>query len=681
MSRWLKGLNPEQKQAVTHRGGPLLVLAGAGSGKTRVITHRIAHLLEQGLSGERVLALTFTNKAAAEMRERLRRMLGKRAEPVTLSTFHSFGLMLLRELEGKGATGTASRRARRFVIYDTGDQLALLREILRRTRLGREFDLPALLARISAFKNAFLPWDEVPENDDPYHQAAALLYPRYIEAMRAYAALDFDDLVCEPVRRLESDEALRRRLQRRLRAILVDEYQDTSAAQLRFLRLLAGPDTEVCAVGDDDQSIYGWRGAEVKNILRFEEHFPGARTVILHRNYRSLAPVLEVANAVIAENPDRHEKRLRAERGGGERVRLWSFPDGEAEAAGVADEVERALREKRFAPGEIAVLYRGSILSRALEPQLRARRIPYRVLGGTSFFDRREVKDLVAWLRLCLNPTDEISLRRALSNPPRGIGPKTLLRLEEAARREGRDMMWAVEHAGRWLEPGDRALEPLRRFFEQLAMLRPKLRGTGLSRAVRQAVDEIGIVAALEESHSEKAAEFRRADLEAFLESVDGYCREASRPDLREFLGRMALAGSERDQGEEAGPRVTLSTLHGVKGLEFGLVILVGCEEGLLPHDRTLNPQASDVAGADLAEERRLCYVGITRTRDQLILSWAREREVHGRPRPRALSRFLAQLPEESLERTEFGAPTSPEKAREMLSRIREMLREPGATN
>jgi DNA helicase-2/ATP-dependent DNA helicase PcrA len=680
MPRWLKGLNPEQKQAVTHRGGPLLVLAGAGSGKTRVITHRIAHLLEEGMNPAQVLALTFTNKAAAEMRERLRRMLGKRAEPVTLSTFHSFGLSLLREWETERGPGRG-RRVRRFVIYDTGDQLALLREILRRTRLGREFDLSALLSRISAFKNAFLPWDGVPESDDPYHQAAALLYPRYLEAMRAFAALDFDDLICEPVRRLESDEALRGRLHRRLRAILVDEYQDTSASQLRLLRLLAGPKTEVCAVGDDDQSIYGWRGAEVKNILRFEESFPGAHTVILSSNYRSVAPVLEVANVVIAENPDRHPKRLRAERGGGERVRLWSFPDGLAEAAGVADEVERALRQERVPASEIAVLYRSSILARAIEPQLRARSIPYRVLGGASFFDRREVKDLVAWLRLSLHPGDEISLRRALSNPPRGVGPKTLLRLEEAARREGKDMMWAVEQSVHLLEPGDRALEPLRQFREQLAELRAALKGRDLAMAVRKASESIGIIEALEEAHSEKAAEHRRADLEAFLQGVDDYCRTASRPDLREFLSRMALMGNDRDQAEDDGSRVTLSTLHGVKGLEFAWVILVGCEEGILPHDRTLNPQITDVGGADLAEERRLCYVGITRAKDRLILSMARQREIRGRPQPRALSRFLSRLPEGATERTEFGAPASPEKAREMLARIREMLREPGAAN
>ena len=424
MHRWLKGLNEQQATAVQTIRGPLLVLAGAGSGKTRVITHRIAYMIDQGIDAANILAVTFTNKAAAEMRERLSAMVGKDASDVTMSTFHSLGLMMLRQ-EAK-----RSKRSTRFVVYDAGDQMALLRELASSLRFDRSFDLGAIAARLSSWKTSFVEPGQEYTGDDPYRVAASAFYAPYEDALENLQAVDFDDLIVKPTRMMEKSEKCRNRWSDKFRWVLVDEYQDTNDAQLRMLRALAGQHRNLCVVGDDDQSIYAWRGAQVKNILNFGRDFPACKKVHLSKNYRSTARILTLANHVIAENQDRHPKQMQAVRGQGRDVRMVVCEDAEKEAHWVAEQIKARIDSRQVEPSEVAVLYRSNLLARAMETALRAQQIEYRLVGGKSFFERKEVKDLIAYLRFCLNQSDSISLRRIINFPPRGIGPTTSLPLQ-----------------------------------------------------------------------------------------------------------------------------------------------------------------------------------------------------------------------------------------------------------
>ncbi|HEX3771322.1 MAG TPA: UvrD-helicase domain-containing protein, partial [Polyangiaceae bacterium] len=423
-------LNRAQTEAVEHGEGPLLVLAGAGSGKTRVITNRIARLVERGVPARAIVALTFTNKAAGEMRERVATTMrdggkgkGADARALTVSTFHSFGLNVLgRERDAVGG---------RFTIFDQGDQTALVKQLLRDAGADRAYDAAAVLTRISNAKNAFQSADELPARDgDAYDEITKVVYPRYQSALRQYKAFDFDDLVCEVARLWRDREDVRARWQSEFLYVLVDEYQDTNRAQLEMLRLLAGTRRNVCAVGDDDQAIYGWRGADVRNILDFDRHFEGARVIKLEQNYRSYQPILAVANAVIARRTDaKWRKELFTERAGGKTVRIAVAPTPEVEAQWVGREVRRLLREEHKRPREVAVLYRSNGQSRLVEEALREQGVAHRVVGGAQFFERKEVKDILAYLKLALNPADEISLRRVVNYPARGVGETTLERL------------------------------------------------------------------------------------------------------------------------------------------------------------------------------------------------------------------------------------------------------------
>jgi superfamily I DNA/RNA helicase len=686
MNRWLRGLNPEQKKAVETTEGPLLVLAGAGSGKTRVITHRVAYLLDQGVAPEAILGVTFTNKAAEEMRERLRGMVGRgAASKVTLSTFHSLGLMMLKQAGGA--------RQARFSIFDTGDQLGVLRDLLRRTRHDRAFDLGSLLSRISAWKNDFLTAEQLPDTDDPYDQAAATLYPLYCEQLAAYAAVDFDDLVCEPARRLSEDPAFRRRWQGRFRYLLVDEYQDTNGAQMRLLRGLvgasdcvaagsatagaaaAGPQN-ICVVGDDDQAIYGWRGADVRHILRFAQDFPGAEVIYLQRNYRSVGRVLELANQVIEKNPHRHDKRLIAHREYGDKVRLLVSPDGEAEAAWVAEAVKKAIQRGRR-PGDIAVLYRSNILAKPIEGELRPHGVPYRVLGGQAFYERKEVKDLLAYLRLCAFPRDELALRRVINTPPRGIGARTVAKLTAFAEANKTSFAAALGRSAQALADDERAARAVDGFVALIKRQRARMaegnRGA-LVAGLRALITEINLEDDLRKaSTSENGFAKRWAAVEAFVRSFEVYLERVPGAGLSEFLAKVALSNSDDDDDSDDST-VTLSSLHGAKGLEWPLVFLVGLEEGFLPHDRTVNPQSQDHVSGDLAEERRLLYVGITRARDELVLTRCAARMLRGKPQPRTPSRFLDGIDEETFQLEDLSAPPEPEQVKEMMANLRAML-------
>ena len=656
------GLNPAQQAAVEHNDGPLLVLAGAGSGKTRVITHRIARLvLERGVRPGSILAVSFTNKAAAEMAERMIPLVGRsRTEKLWLSTFHSFGVRFLGE--ESAALGYPSR----FVIFDQGDAMGAVREIVRREGIGeRKLDLYAVHARISLWKNQGLMPEDVKPSTFEYDAIAREVYPHYEAALRSMCAVDFDDLVLAPVRILRERESIREKWRNRFRYLLVDEFQDTNRIQLDLVHLLANELNNVCVVGDDDQSIYGWRGAEVGNILDFEQHFKGAKVVKLEENYRSRAPILAVANAAIARSKrKRHEKVLRAHKTGGAKVRLCTVTDAEAEAKLVAQEIKELVREG-IRLGEMAVLYRSNLQARPIEEELRANGIPYRLFGGTQFFDRKEVKDAVAYLRVVVNPRDELSLRRIVNYPARGIGDTTIDRIARWALAHDRSFAEAFARIESFDDVPDTAKRGGRALFAALAAARERFsRGTDLAAAAKQLFVDVGLESALTEDRS-PAGQRRWGNIEYVLRSLARYEAKpgSERPSISQFLTRITL--NVDGETQETGDRVTLSSLHASKGLEFDVVFLIGLNEGQLPHSRTTDPKATEAAPTDVEEERRLFYVGVTRARERLYLCRPKRRVMRGKAIPLVPTRFLEGLPEEHLEHYERDddAPLDSEEA------------------
>jgi superfamily I DNA/RNA helicase len=677
-------LNPAQREAVEHGDGPLLVLAGAGSGKTRVVTHRIVRLIEGGVPPQAIASLTFTNKAAGEMRDRVAEMLGPRggaaARALTISTFHAFGLQVLgREREALGGA---------FTIFDQGDQMVLVKQLIRDAGGDRAFDAQAVLSRISNAKGALARADEMRDGDesgDEYDAIAKEIFPRYQAALRRYHAYDFDDLVCEVVRLWTDNAAARDRWQGRFLYVLVDEYQDTNRAQLEMLRLLLGARKNICAVGDDDQAIYGWRGAEVGNILEFERHFPGARIVKLEHNYRSCAPILAVANAIIARRTDaKWRKVLFTDRAGGEKVKLGVAPTPESEAAWVGREVRRLIREEGKRPRDVAVLYRSNGQSRLLEEALREQGVSHRVVGGAQFFERKEVKDLLSYLKLAMNPADEISLRRIVNYPARGIGEVTLEKLALHAAKRRWTLWQAVERVDALDDIPNAPRDGCRALANVVATARRELftesrSPVDVARSLSERVELKREI--VDGAPTPDAAAKRWANVEWVLGAL---ARREARGEgtplegLASFLHVLTM-GIDSDK-EDAGDVVTLSTLHGSKGLEFDAVFLVGCEDGYLPHARTLDTRATDTAdrGAqDIEEERRLLYVGVTRARSSLVLSRAKSRLVRGKAIARAPSRFLADVAVELFDEQEISgeAPTTTREAAANASAILAMLR------
>jgi superfamily I DNA/RNA helicase len=685
-------MNPAQHEAVEHQNGPMLVLAGAGSGKTRVITHRIVRLLERGVPQHMVCALTFTNKAAGEMAERVvhlgkERKMGIRTskgrDSIVISTFHSFGLMVLgRERASLGGT---------FTIFDQGDCLSAVKDILSRTSAGRSLDASAIMTRISNAKNAFLSPEELaamPAKDE-YDEMTNVVFPRYQSALKSFRAFDFDDLVCEVARLWRAREDIRDRWQKEFLYVLVDEYQDTNRAQLEVLRLLCERHRNICVVGDDDQSIYAWRGADVRNILDFEEQFTGAKIVKLEQNYRSAAPILAVANAVIEKRTDaKYRKRLFTDKLGGEKVKLGVAPSPEAEAAYVARELRRIIREEQRKPRDLAILYRSNGQAKALEEQLREQGVPYRMIGGQQFFERKEVKDLLAYLKVGLNRQDEISLRRIVNYPPRGIGDTSLERLAQNALARGWTLWQAIERASAIDGLPSVARDGCQTLERIVGDLRRRLlvERAPASAVARELADAVGLRKDIDAtSPSPNASSRRWGNVESLFGILSrreqrvtdkGEDATAER-ELMAFLHSLTLQIS--DEEEDPGNVVTLSTLHGSKGLEFDVVYLIGCEEGLLPHARTLDSRATDVEGqgaADIEEERRLFYVGITRARKRLELLRCKHRVVRGKPVPRTPCRFLADIPDELLEMFEVkdASPLSMNEMAENASNLLAML-------
>jgi superfamily I DNA/RNA helicase len=674
----MAGLNPSQRAAVEHERGPVLVLAGAGSGKTRVITMRIARLLDRGVRPEQILAVSFTNKAAEEMRERMVPLVGpKSAEALVLSTFHSFGVRFLQE-ENRvlGYDG-------RFVIFDQADALGLLRQLMRESRAAegeRKLDANAILARISLWKNELKAPGDIPESDFEYDAVAREIYPLYENSLRNMHAVDFDDLVVLPVRLLEQHERLREKWQRRFRHILIDEFQDTNVGQLRTLLLLANEQRNVCVVGDDDQSIYAFRGADVRNILEFEQHFPGTRIIKLEDNYRSRAQVLDVANAAIAQSAQkRHQKTLRSARGPGDKVRLVGCTDPGHEARFVAEEI-RDLHRDRVAYRDIAILYRSNLQAKLIEDELRAAGITYRLFGGTQFFDRKEVKDAAAYLRCVVNPRDDISLRRVLNYPPRGIGETTITRLNRVRLARGTSLAESVQQIDDLDDVPDNAKRSARKLFDALARTRAQFAtGQNLRDSARTLFEDVGLKSALLAPDDPQGAR-RWENIEFLLRSIERFEGRPSddRPSLAQFLARITLRKDEQTEETEAEPnQVTLSTLHGAKGLEFHTVFLIGVVEGQLPHTRTTDPKVTEAAPTDVEEERRLFYVGVTRAKDRLYISNFKRRMLRGKVTECAASRFLEGLPEDAIEpysrkdRPALDMNEMADLADQLLSRLR----------
>jgi len=668
----LTTLNTPQREAVTHGGGPLLVLAGAGSGKTRVITFRIVRLLEQGVDPRHIAALTFTNKAAAEMRERVGALLKNRrmASALTMGTFHSLGLNILKQ--ERKALGFP----RGFVIYDTSDQMGVLREILRRIHSDKNFDVKSILARISLAKNAFIaPADYDPAEFDDYDEITGEVYERYQVALRNFAAVDFDDLITEVVHLFRRNQEVAQRWGSKFRYLLVDEYQDTNKAQLHMIRGLIDKHKNLCVVGDDDQSIYSWRGADTGNILNFGKMFPGAKIVKLEQNYRSTPNILKAANAVIEHNQDRYGKTLWSAHKEGPPITLAISEESNVEARFVAQEIINLKTQEQRPYKDFAVLYRSNKQAKLIEEEFREREIPYAMFGGQQFFERKEVKDLIAYLRISLNPRDEIALRRIVNYPARGIGASTIERLTS----------WcAAQHMPLWnglvriqeldgVRPGiKRAISDFTSTINRLGIDIES--GGSVVALTRRLMESIGIIDDIQKaSVNFKAAQKRIDNIESLLASLGRQQERApGRDALIEFLRLLSLDGNDDDQ-EEGTNSVTLTTLHGSKGLEFPVVFLIGWEEEILPHARTLMPTASDISSGehvpDVSEERRLAYVGITRAQQQLFISRNVIRVLRGKPVPRTPSRFLQEIPEELLtERTLANEVCAPVEAEELSS-------------
>ncbi len=635
----LAGLNPVQREAVRHVDGPLLVLAGAGSGKTRVIAHRIAYLVAQGVDPRRILAVTFTNKAAGEMAARVAAILaggiGGGRRPPLVATFHATCARVLRaEIHHLGYP-------RSFVIYDETDRLALVRECYKELGLDERALAPsAAVARISRAKNQLLGPEAVEDAVRGPRQAdVARLYARYAARLRALGAIDFDDLLGLTVELFARHPEVLEYYRNLWRYVLVDEYQDTNAAQYRFLRQLTGVHRNLCVVGDPDQSIYRFRGADLRNILDFERDFPGCRVVRLEQNYRSTGRILEIAGGVIAHNQARKEKSLWTENAQGEPARLFRARDEGEEALWVARTVAE-LRTEGVALDGVAVLYRTNAQSRVLEDAFRVAGLPYHIVGSVRFYERREIKDALAYLRLVTNPADDLAFRRALGAPPRGVGRTTLGRLEELAAAARTPLLATAAQAPE--ELGGRAGRALGAFGRLLDQLRTTAATPGpLGARVAAVIDGSGLREALRRE-STAEAESRLENLDELVVAAEEFAARPAGGDLGDFLDSVALI-ADVDELEEARPATTLMTLHSAKGLEFPAVFLTGLEEGVFPHGRALD----DEDGVE--EERRLAYVGLTRAKERLFLSYAAERRLGGYAGLREPSRFLLEMPADAV--------------------------------
>ncbi len=629
----LSHLNPEQREAVTHTKGPLLILAGAGSGKTRVIVHRVAYLLEKGVDPEHILAVSFTNRAVREMEERVADMVNapKLVKKLTLSTFHSLGVKILRR--NISSLGYPNK----FAIYDQGDQLALVKRAMQNLRVSdKEFEPKQLLEEISNAKNRL---------ESPEQQTDSLVrevYAGYQTAMKHCGAVDFDDLIYLPLVLLRDEPEVKAYWAGRYRYIMVDEYQDTNPSQFELVRLLADVHGNLCVVGDDDQSIYGWRGSDIENIRQFPKQFEGTRTIMLTQNYRCSGNILEAANLVIAESADRYPKRLWTESGDGQKINLTVVQNEEEEATSIVNKLHQLKFDKNLKWSDFSIMYRTNAQSRLFEEKLRGERIPYKLVGGQKFFERREVRDAVAYLRTLQRPEDELAVRRIINYPNRGIGPTTIERLNQHMERRGCTFYTACQQTNQNPDLSKAQQNTVDTFVELLEEYRKKIQSSpNFAEVFREFLQEVRLTHHLYKEYDNLTEAKRRVEnVDALLNGMFQYVeRFKDEGSLDDYLDRICLDQNDNKDEEEFQNSVTLITLHGAKGLEFPVVFIAGVEEGLMPYFRTSGWTM------DLEEERRLCYVGITRAKQWLYLSYSMERRRFGQLEERSPSRFLEQIP------------------------------------
>ncbi len=633
----LKGLNPVQAEAVQHFEGPLLLFAGAGSGKTRVLTHRVAYLIAvHRVSPRNILAVTFTNKAAKEMKERTAKLVGPAvARHLWVGTFHATCARLLREF------GDRIGLTRDFAVYDDSDQLEVIRNCMRRLNVDdKRFTPRAILSHISRAKEKLIPPASYRHHFTGFFEdIVAGVYELYQKTLQQNGALDFDDLLTETVRLLEVDPETLMRLQERYRYILVDEYQDVNHVQYTFLKLLAARYRNLCVVGDDDQSIYQFRGANVGLILDFEHDYPDACVLKLEQNYRSTKNILEAAYGVVRHNRGRKDKKLWTEKDHGSYLTHHEAENEQEEAVWIARKVRQEVEARRRRRGDFAILYRTNAQSRALEDMLRNWSVPYRIVGGLRFYERKEIKDVISYLRVIQNPDDSVSLRRIINAPSRGIGAATFAVLEAEAVASG-SSIWGVLQRIRSI-PGLslRARGKLADFVHLMAGLREESKTVTVSEITQRVIDRSGYAQSLEDEGTDEARA-RLDNVREIFSVTHEFEAESENASLSAFLEQVALV-SDIDSMDNAADAVTLMTLHSAKGLEFPVVFLVGMEEGIFPHARSIDKQE------DLEEERRLCYVGITRAMDELYFSHAARRTLFGGVQYNAPSRFLKEVPSE----------------------------------
>jgi DNA helicase-2/ATP-dependent DNA helicase PcrA len=680
-------LNPEQYDAVTTIDGPLLIIAGAGSGKTRVITYRMAYMLDHGVPQHSILALTFTNKAAKEMSERVREITKKKLRDLTVSTFHAFGVKILRK--DIGVLGYRDN----FSIYDEVDRNQLIKDCAREMGFRMEaFDPWKTGQLFSEIRTEQRTWST---SDDAYRG----LYDEYRRSLRIYNAVDFDDLIVMPIEIFELSPEARERYRERYRYIMIDEFQDTSLIQYKMMRLIA--DSNVCAVGDDDQSIYSWRGANYENIMKFEEDFPAVKEIKLERNYRSTSTILAAANAVIANNTNRKEKALWTPDGlGGTPIELYTPEDEVAEAEFIARSIHTMRSEEHIPYDEFGILIRTNALTRWIEEALLAENVPYKVSGGTSFFGRKEVKDVISYLRVVANPDDDVNLIRIVNTPRRGIGKATLEKLGNIAKARNCSLRTVMElaRAGESLEAfslkadggeaagsdggmafgglGAQAIADIGVFLDLMEEYREELLGKKrIAEKVRKLMDQVDYWGYLieENKQNEKAAKWKFHNVETFIQMIDRWEKDPDNlsPGLFNWLNRISLITRD-DAEEDEGGKVNLMTIHAAKGLEFQVVYIAGCEDGIIPHAKSL-----EEGEGSLEEERRLFYVAVTRARKKLFITSALRRRKQNQVSDQSPSPFLEEIPRHLVEHCGDEAPLTDEEGEAFFGKINALFTPP----
>jgi len=636
----LESLNPQQREAVCHGEGPSMVVAGAGSGKTRVITCRISHLIREiGVDPESILAITFTNKAAGEMKERIRNILNQREGSPWVSTFHSFCLRMLRKHITE--LGFSSD----FAVYDAQDQLTLVKQCMKAVQINTDaFPAKSLLNHISGFKNDFVLPDQMDLDNMSYgnQMKAAELYPVYQAALKSNNALDFDDLLAFTAKLFQQVSSLREYYDKKFQYILVDEFQDTNAVQYELVRLLSRDVNNVCVVGDDDQSIYRWRGANIENILKFEKDYPGTTVIKLEENYRSTQNILSAAGNVVRENLNRNEKTLWTQNEKGDPIVCHKAEDETSEAAFVCDRIQNLCQEEGYSFNEIAILYRTNAQSRVIEDILIRAKIPYQVIGGLRFYERKEIKDVLAYLRVLINPDDSVSLKRIVNVPARGIGKISLEKVEAYCRGKALTLFEGLRQAGQGGLIGAAATKKIANFISIMDRLDSIYRQSNPLELLTEVIDRSGYATMLKNEDT-RESKGRMENLNELYTAVEQLV-ENENGSLREFLDSTALV-ADLDNLDETRGILPLMTLHTCKGLEFSAVFVVGMENGLLPHASSMSDSA------EYEEERRLCYVGFTRAKKRLFVSHARRRRIYGNTFNYPPSEFLNSIPDEVMVR------------------------------